>query len=463
MAEYDKLLDGTLYEMLKVSRTATTDEIRNAIRETRQKWSGRTTGNYQAVERASRIVERCGEAERTLLDPRSRAAYDQSLDRTNEAPRQRRPQHDWLSELERYLSECDWQMAAVVAQKAEAQGSEDPETLYQCCHAYVMSKRWDAAGRTARQMAAYAPNDSRSYCARGTARLQELYDRLNGGSQYDAERRKQAFLDGLSDCGRMYEKGLSLAATAGERSVCLQGMAYVDFSQTMVSEGQAVLNRVGALQAAPSPAGVSQANEQIDALQKHYLSAFNIAKQTSLPYPVPWTVQWDLENAESWADAQIQEMRSNVREVARLLGEQEAEERRQAEALRKQQEEYAKEQEKEQAEQRERENLAKNLRISELCLIAVSLVIWFALMSALYDPDRVEWFAVLLIGWIPVAILVVTRPSASGDLNMRHIVGKAVGSLLFWVFFWMQATNAGDQWGLWFWLALGSLGAAAFL
>ncbi len=76
-----------LYSILKVSRTASADEIRSAIHRELRVWTQRTNAPVmEKRQEAERMIKLITEAEPILCDPGRRADYDRRLDAAVRAP-----------------------------------------------------------------------------------------------------------------------------------------------------------------------------------------------------------------------------------------------------------------------------------------------------------------------------------------------------------------------------------------
>ena len=73
--------DVDYYTLLGVQRSSDADEIREAIKRERIKWSCRVP--IRGVE-ARQVLSRINAAEKTLLDPQRRKEYDEELDKAAE-------------------------------------------------------------------------------------------------------------------------------------------------------------------------------------------------------------------------------------------------------------------------------------------------------------------------------------------------------------------------------------------
>lgn len=122
------------YEILQVSASAQPDEIKAAITKQRRLWVKRQTSSDPArrTEAEARVRD-IDQAERTLLDPGSRAAFDRALAGHRESGRPVGGSADgigWLERARTYLSEDNANAANYAAREAINQRGNDDEAWF---------------------------------------------------------------------------------------------------------------------------------------------------------------------------------------------------------------------------------------------------------------------------------------------------------------------------------------------
>lgn len=137
-----------LYEVLQVGQTAGTDEIRKAITKQRRQWIKRQ-GNADPDRRAEaearvRDIDR---AEKVLLDPAARAAFDRELAeyRPPVGPAAESNGIDWLDRARAYLDQDNPNAANYAAREAiNLRGNDDAAWFLRAHSSFLLGNAGDA-------------------------------------------------------------------------------------------------------------------------------------------------------------------------------------------------------------------------------------------------------------------------------------------------------------------------------
>ena len=110
------------YRLLEVEPSASEEELRTAIRKARRLWNGRTANpNADIRAEAEQNVRAIAQAERILLDPAEREAYDRSLlhrqEPVQQEPRPSQVDDSWTQEADRLSRQQDWQGLLYLGQR----------------------------------------------------------------------------------------------------------------------------------------------------------------------------------------------------------------------------------------------------------------------------------------------------------------------------------------------------------
>lgn len=137
-----------LYEVLQVSQTAGADEIRKAITKQRRQWIKRQ-GNADPDRRteAEARVRDIDRAEKVLLDPAARAAFDRDLAeyRPPEGPAAGGNGIDWLDRARAYLDQDNPNAANYAAREAiNLRGNDDAAWFLRAHSSFLLGNAGDA-------------------------------------------------------------------------------------------------------------------------------------------------------------------------------------------------------------------------------------------------------------------------------------------------------------------------------
>jgi tetratricopeptide (TPR) repeat protein len=164
--------DKNYYEILEITRTASIDEIQAAIKKQRTLWSSRVPRGGSMGERARQTVEKIGLAEATLLDPKKRVEYDESLKGEKDyqviVPA---GEKNWLEVLYSYYDQQDWDMAVEAAERATRQQGDNPEAWFLAATIYMNMDDYDKANKAAQQVLLLEPDNPTAYGIRGDVLL----------------------------------------------------------------------------------------------------------------------------------------------------------------------------------------------------------------------------------------------------------------------------------------------------
>jgi tetratricopeptide (TPR) repeat protein len=137
-----------LYEVLQVGQTASTDEIRKAITRQRRQWIKRQgsadPGRRAEAEARVRDIDR---AEKVLLDPKERAAFDRELAeyRPPAGPAGQDNGIDWLDRARAYLDQDNPNAANYAAREAiNLRGDDDAAWFLRAHSSFLMGNAGDA-------------------------------------------------------------------------------------------------------------------------------------------------------------------------------------------------------------------------------------------------------------------------------------------------------------------------------
>lgn len=175
-AKVADVLEQNYYQLLRIGQDATEDQIRDAIRSERTRWSNRVPKGGTVGDKARKVVERIAEAEKTLLDVTARAAYDESLRASNEPVTQQvvpQGEKNWLDEAYRYFGEEDWELVHDAAEKAVSQQPYNPDAWFVLSTVYQRMGDHKRSADAARQMMLVDPENPYAYELRGDAYFNE--------------------------------------------------------------------------------------------------------------------------------------------------------------------------------------------------------------------------------------------------------------------------------------------------
>lgn len=162
------------YEILEITREATTEEIEEAIKKQRTVWSNRVARGGAMGEQARVLVERIGEAEEILLDSAKRQAYDESL--TSDVDYQivvPAGEKNWLTEARSYFDQRDLEMATQAVERAISQQHDDPEVWFIASVIYYATNDYTAATNAAQQALLLNPSSAVMHQHRGDVYLMQ--------------------------------------------------------------------------------------------------------------------------------------------------------------------------------------------------------------------------------------------------------------------------------------------------
>ena len=164
------VLDQNYYQLLRVSQTATEDEIRSAIKTERTRWSDRVPKGGEIGAKARAVVARIADAEATLLDPAARAEYDKTLQDSGEPvyqPTVQPNEKDWLDETFSLFLNGDIDMADFALGKMLAQQPNNPNAWFLASIIYMSQNKYDEANRAAQELLLIDPGNPSAYGVRG--------------------------------------------------------------------------------------------------------------------------------------------------------------------------------------------------------------------------------------------------------------------------------------------------------
>ena len=164
------VLDQNYYQLLRVSQTATEDEIRSAIKTERTRWSDRVPKGGEIGAKARAVVARIADAEATLLDPAARAEYDKTLQDSGEPvyqPTVQPNEKDWLDETFSLFLNGDIDMADFALGKMLAQQPNNPNAWFLASIIYMSQSKYDEANRAAQELLLIDPGNPSAYGVRG--------------------------------------------------------------------------------------------------------------------------------------------------------------------------------------------------------------------------------------------------------------------------------------------------------
>lgn len=144
------------YELLNISRSATEDQIHEAVKNAAREWHNRTEAEDASVRQEAEFrVQNIEAAREILTDQAARAHYDQHLAR--EGLQQRRTYEsdggDWLDKAKEYLSRGDYRSAAHAAREATQIAGNSAENWWLRSRASVGMDRLEEALYEAQQAA----------------------------------------------------------------------------------------------------------------------------------------------------------------------------------------------------------------------------------------------------------------------------------------------------------------------
>jgi tetratricopeptide (TPR) repeat protein len=161
------------YAILGVPRTADADAIKNAVRAERRVWVKRQQApKLERRQEAELRVRQLADAEKTLLDPASRRAYDAKLDAYVAPTPTAGPGPvggaDWVSRAEEYLRAGNPLAAHAAAREATSADGSNHRAWYVRAHASMMLNSYGDAVFEFGEAIRLSPNDPEYHFDLGT-------------------------------------------------------------------------------------------------------------------------------------------------------------------------------------------------------------------------------------------------------------------------------------------------------
>ena len=208
--------DIDYYTLLGVQRSSDADEIREAIKRERTKWSGRVP--TRGVE-ARQVLSRINAAEKTLLDPQRRKKYDEELDKAAEG---------WPEQAAQFCAAGMSDFALMAVENAILENPRDIEVWKLAADIYFalgMDKELDEdqvekldekLDKAIQQLFAIDPKDPMSYELRGDVALKNYPKEFPSGPLFFASAGISYDSCSLTSAAKLYENMMQMGDMYGD-------------------------------------------------------------------------------------------------------------------------------------------------------------------------------------------------------------------------------------------------------
>jgi tetratricopeptide (TPR) repeat protein len=172
------------YELLKIPRSATMDEIREAITTRRTETKKRTAKAGAYGLKAREDLVHIDKAEQILLDANTRLAYDEELSGKKEKVTIEKGEKDWLSLAERYFNEQDMELARSAIRKAMRQQPEASDVFYLASQIFFELEDWESANEASYEVTLLDEDNPYAYGLRAEVLLAQKGEYSKASQQF---------------------------------------------------------------------------------------------------------------------------------------------------------------------------------------------------------------------------------------------------------------------------------------